>query len=474
MNVFLKEICLKILSNHRATREQLPIVSRNTTGIVVIRGAAGSGKTTSALLRLTAIVNTLSYRRNLDDDQSPIKTLVLSFNRTLSGYIEGLINDSTQSGAIPVQVENDTFARWAKRHLNTNLINDSDRDLYFKNKCRALGYDLKFIIDEIDYLRGRFLHSDLDRYLTIERTGRGLSPQVTRPTRQILIDIVREYKNHLGRQGLDDWHTQCEKMITRQSLDYDIIVVDETQDFSANQIRAILNHLKEDFYLTFVIDTIQRLYPRGFTWAETGLDMRGATYFRLRENHRNTIEIAAFASSITQGLTIDDDGSVSDFTQTTRHGRKPIVCKGLYSEQVRFAIDYIHRSVDLNTESVAFLKPMGGNWFNEIKRQLSNSNLQYITITKNNIWPRGQENIALSTMNSAKGLEFDHVIILGLSSQNMHHYDDENDDQFLQLRRLLAMAISRARESVIIGYKESEKSDLVNYLTNGTFDEVNL
>lgn len=35
---------MKILSNHRATPEQLPIVSRNTPGIVVIRGAAGSGK----------------------------------------------------------------------------------------------------------------------------------------------------------------------------------------------------------------------------------------------------------------------------------------------------------------------------------------------------------------------------------------------------------------------------------------------
>ncbi|HFT5989801.1 TPA: 3'-5' exonuclease, partial [Klebsiella pneumoniae] len=87
---------------------------------------------------------------------------------------------------------------------------------------------------------------------------------------------------------------------------------------------------------------------------------------------------------------------------------------------------------------------------------------------------RGPENIALSTMNSAKGLEFDHVIILGLSITNMQHQQDENDDKLQQLRRLLAMAISRARESVVIGYKESEKSDLVDYFTPGTFDEVDL
>ncbi|MFW8236200.1 helicase, partial [Klebsiella pneumoniae] len=201
-------------------------------------------------------------------------------------------------------------------------------------------------------------------------------------------------------------------------------VVDETQDFSANQIRAILNRLNDYYYLTFVIDTIQRLYPRGFTWVETGLEMRNAAYFRLGENHRNTVEIAEFAASITHGLAIDDDGSISDFTKATRHGPKPVVCKGLYSQQVRYAIDYIHHNVDLQNESVAFLKPKGGQWFEEIEKQLNNNNLPFITITKNRVWSRGPENIALSTMNSAKGLEFDHVIILGLSITNMQHQQD--------------------------------------------------
>lgn len=465
---------MKILSNHRATPEQLPIVSRNTPGIVVIRGAAGSGKTTSALLRLTAIVNALTYRRNLNNDTTPIKTLVLSFNRTLAGYIEGLINDSIQAKAIPVVVENDTFANWTRRHINTRLISDVNRDSYLLQICSSLGLDQNFVLDEIDYFRGRFRHHELDNYLTVERTGRGLSPQVTRQTRQSLIDAVRSYVQYLQDNQLDDWHSQCEKMIANECLGYDIIVVDETQDFSANQIRAILNHLNDDYYLTFVIDTVQRLYPRGFTWVETGLDMRNATYFRLGENHRNTVEIAAFAASITHGLTIDDDGSISDFTKATRHGPKPIVCKGLYSQQVKYAIDYIKNNVDLQNESVAFLKPKGGQWFYEITKQLTHHNLPYVTITKNKVWSRGPENIALSTMNSAKGLEFDHVIILGLSTANMQHQQDENDDKLQQLRRLLAMAISRARNSVVIGYKESEKSDLVKYFTPGTFDEMDL
>ncbi|WP_421208632.1 3'-5' exonuclease [Aeromonas sp. 602396] len=465
---------MKILSNHQATREQLPIVSRNTTGVVVIRGAAGSGKTTSALLRLTAIVNTLAYRRHLENDSTPIKALVLSFNRTLAGYIEGLIYDSSQTNTIPVHVENETFANWTKKNINTNLIADKEREFYFAKKCYKIGIDTRFLLDEIDYFRGRFRLNDLEKYLTTERTGRGLSPQVTKATRSILVDIVKEYVEWINRQNVDDWHTQCEKMITKKSLCYDIIVVDETQDFSANQIRAVLNHLKEDYYLTFVIDTIQRLYPRGFTWAETGLDMRNAIYFRLNENHRNTIEIATFAAAITRGLTIDDDGSFSDITKATRHGPKPIVCKGKHSQQVSFAIDYILKNINLQKESVAFLHPRGGDWFKEIERQLLAQKLPHVIITKNRVWPRGHENIALSTMNSAKGLEFDHVIILGMNNVNMSHQKDENDDKLQQLRRLLSMAICRARESVIIGYKESEKPDIVEYFVDDTYVEVNL
>lgn len=465
---------MKILSYHRATPEQLPIVSRTIAGVVVIRGAAGSGKTTSALLRLTAMVNTLSYRKRLNNDTRPIKALVLSFNRTLAGYIEGLITIKIEEGAVPVNVENDTFANWSIRHLNNNLISDIAREHFLWTLSHELGYDREFIMDEIDYIRGRFTSSELERYLAIERTGRGISPQITRLVRQKLIEIIKIYQEFLAKRNQEDWHTLAEKMRDIASLEYDIVVVDETQDFSANQIRAILHHLADDNYLTFVIDTIQRLYPRGFTWAETGLDMRGASYYRLRENHRNTIEIATFASSITEGLTVDDDGSISDFTKATRSGPKPLICKGKYNKQVNFAIDYIKRNVDLENESVAFLKPKGGGWFDEIRQQLINNNLPFVVITKNRTWPAGNENIALSTMNSAKGLEFDHIIILGLSKNNTFHRDDEDDDKLHQLRRLLAMAICRARESVIIGYKESEKSDLINYFTKNTFDEVDL
>ena len=79
-------------------------------------------------------------------------------------------------------------------------------------------------------------------------------------------------------------------------------------------------------------------------------------------------------------------------------------------------------------------------------------------------WPAGDENIALSTLHSAKGLEFDHVFILGLADELTPHGDGEADSDLENYQRLVAMAVCRARNSVVIGYKPGEESAVVQLL----------
>src|SRR5262249_38962692 len=158
---------------------------------------------------------------------------------------------------------------------------------------------------------------------------------------------------------------------------------------------------------------------------------------------RNTVEICQFAMPLLAGIEMGDDGTFPDFTSCQRHGPKPIVLKGIYSQQVKFVTEYLQRKVNLSTESVAFLKPRGGNWFKTVKEALNAKKLKYVEITRMSEWPEGEENIALSTMYSAKGLEFDHVIIIGLSSEVTTHDPGPQDATLEKLRRLLAMAITR-------------------------------
>jgi superfamily I DNA/RNA helicase len=126
----------------------------------------------------------------------------------------------------------------------------------------------------------------------------------------------------------------------------------------------------------------------------------------------------------------------------------------------------------LATESVAFLKPRGGRWFEYLGQQLGLNAYQFVTLTREEEWPKTGGNIGLSTMYSAKGLEFDHVLVLGLNEEVTPVGVEEDDTSRSQMRRLLAMAITRARQSVIIGCKPDEASSLLKYLDPKTYREV--
>jgi superfamily I DNA/RNA helicase len=150
------------------------------------------------------------------------------------------------------------------------------------------------------------------------------------------------------------------------------------------------------------------------------------------------------------------------------------VLRGRFGQQIDFVIKYLKKDVDLRQESVAFLHPLGGGWFDEARRHLRTAGLPFVEITRKSDWPQGNENIGLSTLHSAKGLEFDHVVIIGLNAEVTAHGNESDDDLLITLRRLLAMGIGRARKSVILGYKLGEASKLIDYLAAGTFKGIDL
>jgi DNA helicase IV len=460
---------LKVLGAPRPTPEQLKIIGDTRTGTEIIRGAAGSGKTTTALLRLRNLSDMFRARHTRLSITHPVKALLLTYNRTLCGYVEALAEEQAAKGK-GVNIQVSTYAKWAHELAGSPAI-CGKRENYILDIARQEGLSLSanFLLSEIEYVLGRFA-PNYAGYLDIERTGRGLSPRVERPIRQRILNVIDRYKTRLAARRELDWEDLPFAIAAVAPQNFEIVVIDEAQDFSANQLRSIHRHLAQYSSFTLVVDTAQRLYPRGYTWIEAGIDARKASFYRLQQNHRNTVEIATFARGILSGLSLDDDGTLPDLSKATRHGQKPSVYRGRYLSQLDFAIQKIRLNIDLSEETVAFLHPLGGGWFNFLRTRLDRERLPYEDIARTREWPRNNTNIVLSTMHSAKGLEFDHVIIVGLSDQVTPHGEEEDDDQLSTLRRLLAMAVARARKSVIIGYKEDEASTLVSYFEAGSFD----
>lgn len=404
----------------------------------------------------------------------PVRILVLTYNRTLRGYIQELADSQIPEGT-DLDLEVSTFGKWARDQAPSATFAPEPvaRSLQLR-----WGDQLKlhptFLIDEVDYVLGRFSPESLSEYLVCKRVQRGLSPRVDRTMRERLLEeVIYPYGEWKARSGLWDWNDFALNATTADEPSYDVIIVDEAQDFSANQVRAILAHLAADHSITFVMDAAQRIYPRHFLWSEVGLNLRPSQVFRLSENHRNTIEIAAFVRPLIEGIELDADGTLPDMSAASTHGVKPIVLEGRFSRQMDYTIQRL-KSIDLSKESVAFLHPKGGGWFDEVRNRLSQAGIRFVEISQKNEWPRGPVNVALSTLHSGKGLEFDHVFMLGLNHEVTPAGEGPSDSLLDNTRRLVAMGAGRARKSVVIGYRPDDVSGVVAFIDPTTCNYVTL
>ena len=233
--------------------------------------------------------------------------------------------------------------------------------------------------------------------------------------------------------------------------------MDEAQDFTANQLRAVVSHLAPTHSLTCALDSMQRIYHRYFTWKEVGINATNATH-RLSANYRNTKQIAAFARPLLNGIGMDGQfGRFPDFSSCTRDGELPIIVRGLFRNQLDYVLNQHFRNIDLTTESVAFLHPKGGGYFTFVRQRLSSLGYSWDELTQSSLWPTNNNSIALSTMHSAKGLEFDHVVVLGLDQNLTPHGEDEGDGHRAAVQRLVAMSIGRAKTTFVLGYKPGRR-----------------
>lgn len=467
---------MRILPVVRPTAEQLTIIGDVQPGVRIIRGAAGSGKTTTALLCLNQLVEARLRRRERHEHVAPVRVLVLTFNRTLEGYIAELVRRSTPaSDALDLKVS--TFARWAKTVVGDVAIADRDRESALLRPVLGsfvTSQQHDFFADEVAYILGRFMPQNRSEYLTVERRGRGIAPRVDRPVRERLLqDVIPAYEEAKAQRGLIDWSDLAVFVLGAQpDLCYDVVVVDETQDFSANQVRAIFRHLQDRHNAIFITDATQRIYPQYFTWREVGIDARPEIIRTLKENFRNTEAIATFALPLVDGLPADDDGTLPDSNECSRSGPEPLIVAGKYSEQLEVMLDRLASITDFRSESIALLKPRGGRWFDHARKTLRERGIPFCELARENEWPSGSEVVALCTIHSAKGLEFDHVLLPGLSQMVTPHGPQDGDADLDRLRRMLAMAIGRARKSVMIGYKPGEESSLVGLLDPSTYELV--
>ncbi|MEA2017644.1 MAG: 3'-5' exonuclease [Campylobacterota bacterium] len=196
------------------------------------------------------------------------------------------------------------------------------------------------------------------------------------------------------------------------------IIIDEAQDLKFDKLKEISNHAENTSYGA---DFNQQLYSNTVTYDEMEDYFDNNTPYSLQQNFRNTYHILNFVKNFLPQFSISQDSLNvllnGDFDNNidANIGRKPDL---LVIKDKGIEIDKIIEIINANkseTHNISILLPFGNSGEESVENYhtlLSKKGIQcskYYNEMRTDV--TSIENIHITTFKSAKGLEFDTVII---------------------------------------------------------------
>jgi len=475
-------------------KEQNRIIRNEKAGTLMIQGVAGSGKTSIALHRIAFLL----YR--FKDRLSAKNVTILSPNKVFGDYISNIL---PELGEEPIQEVN--LAEIAKVQLEGVIGFETDKDplgvndvgwaerVRFKSTLDFVRQLDKFMeqIPDIafapaDYSYGRFVETadrissrfqaysrysikrrlqmmaddiydrfDTDNFMEDEIPK---SRTILKALNQMLKvkDTLTLYKEFYKRNGIPQMFVMPAKKILEWADVYPFLyihgaleglhesgiirhlVIDEMQDYTPIQFAAL--NLLFQCQKTILGDFGQFLNPNHLHTLEDLKKLYSeAEYVELSKSYRSTCEIISFAMKVKSAGTIE---------AVQRHGKFPAIIKCLDNQdELAHIKDRIDAFIRNTRSSLGIITKT-----NEDAKRLydllsANYDVHLISPDSN----RFVNGISITSIQMAKGLEFDEVII---PYANNGKYSTEYD------RNLLYIACTRAMHRLTLLYT-GEVSSLI-------------
>lgn len=245
---------------------------------------------------------------------------------------------------------------------------------------------------------------------------------------------------------------------------YRAVMVDEAQDLQTEALAFCVELLESDDPdyqdLLVVADSAQNVFRRQFRWSDAGIKAQGRMQI-LRVNYRNTREILEFAQRMLVGdaavaadefADLEDELSIIPAESAERSGPAPTVTvtadvaaeiAEVIAQAQRW---YTDRSPSRSIAVLVGHNSDGGARESRIVDALRESGVPTFWATdwkqqgNKDVVGSAIEPVIVSTIQSAKGLEYPKVVVCGLSAPN----DDGSADAAIATRKLLYVAFTRA------------------------------
>lgn len=485
----------------RLNVEQRRIIENKPNGHVLVKGVAGSGKTTVAVHKIPFLLKDYTYEK---DD----KILVITYNKSLINYIKyiyeeiernkeneqltlGIYESGDKDKLYIETIDNMMFKYFTsyikeekleklrvatEKQINKAMVEAINVVKQEYEKVNVLDRkNLTFIIEEIRWMKS-CNYTDIEEYQTIDRIGRISNNNVesthklrkNSKIRKAIFEVMIQYNDNLKKEKLVDLQDVALMALKQAKREvgekYTHIIVDETQDLTRVQLEFIKTLYMNRSYssMLFVSDTAQSIYPeawlvKGRSFTSIGLDMTGKST-SLSKSYRTTMQIAYAAYSL-----IEDDKNIledDNFVKPSLIDKQGVypVYRG-FKNKVSEA-EYIAETIENELKNKYDYKDIAiiskfKNQLKDIKIFLEKNNIPYKELESNEELDFNEDCVKLLTMHCAKGLQFKAVIIAGLNDKIIPSRDFANefeDSDFVESidRRLLYVGMTRTTEELFL------------------------
>lgn len=449
--------------------QQRKLVRANTKGPMRVTGAAGTGKTVVAMHRAAHLVRDVFTS---PDDRVLFTTFTVNLALDIQQQLTKLLEPAQLARVEVVNLDAWASQYLAKRGKPKRLALNSDQESCWRSALDIYGeagVSPEFYKSEWREVIQAQGISTLDEYRMATRRFRGVP--LNRAQRRKLWEVFENYRDALTDQGMAE--PQDILRAARQELEqahaageaprYRALVVDETQDFSAEAlklIRAIAGpEHPNDLFL--VGDAHQRIYGRPIALSQCGINIRGRRSRELRLNYRTTAAICRWSTRTLGGEEFDDLDEGKSTTKgyvSLRAGVPPVVQHFQdAADEHAFLVGEVKRLLedDVLPEEICVVARTKWLLEQQYAPALEGAGIQCELLGQE--LPRNGT-VRLATMHRVKGLEFPAVFLAAMNASVLPHHSDElssEDPLVRQLeerkeRCLLYVAASRARDSLVV------------------------
>ncbi|WP_166784106.1 3'-5' exonuclease [Cryobacterium suzukii] len=309
-----------------------------------------------------------------------------------------------------------------------------------------------------------------EAYFAVRRPGRGVA--LDRAKRAEVWTVVEQFrKNGRIRNSLTyaevagisaAWLAASAESGSNHYADH--VLIDEAQDLTPAHwqfLRALVQVGPNDM---FIADDIhQRIYGQPVVLSRLGVAVVGRSR-RLTLNYRTTEQNLRYALDVLRGATfVDSENAVEgvDGYRSARLGPEPrAIVSHSETEQFKAMADQVRSWIEegIRPETIAVLTA-SNNASKDVHDALDHYGIQSTVLTSAK---QTGKNAVVLTMHTAKGMEFSRVLLFDISEGSFPSpwvmkglSPEDREDAMLRERSLLYVAASRARDELVVTWKNA-------------------